>query len=845
MKRSPHIARGMRFVAAASASVIFPHLAFGGLSLTSGTYTITHDPDNAAATSNKTASGALPVSGSMPTPGTYQYGLKTISNTGGTAVGGGPQSSADGSVGAITTAATVGFTFASGSGVTQTDPSNNFAGQSQLRFNIDATWTVTAGGLGPTTYGYLAFTLGGVIPPNDSAEVVISNLRWYNPVNNVDYRTPITSRTLDFPPLGLPYTYTNQATLPTLGVGAKIEVSGIIDIRAQDPGATINVTPLNFEASAAPPTWTFTNKSSQEFTDGGNWDSTDTDNGTNLGDIPNAPGVRARFIGSAPPFDNPASDAIPVSIDQPITLGMLDLDLENTNFSGVGSLTMANDPSSAGECVIYARNTHDYLSNSLGHVFNIPVTLTRDTEIINECTGPLTFLQPISGAGGIIKDGQGPLMLGATNTFAGGIIINQGSVIATAGGASWGLGPVHINANSQAALDGGPGGATFIVGDLGCISGASTDLSQLTVGANLILPAAGGHAIIGHQTFDTGTLGNPVGLSPSSQQIFGISADFNDNGGTETLAIGNLAGGLWSGFASDNQVRTFGSSPTSGTQSITVLGDSQIVVPSNELLMNAPIKSGSGVGSITKLGAGLLAIENVSNTYVGLMTVQSGGVAIDGTWNVNAPTPSPALAAPLGSQINVSADAALGGTGTIKSNVDIANNAHFQPGTLTAIPSSSVAPSIPTTLQGPGQLSIVGDLTLHSQSQLDYDLDTPASDSDLVSIIGNLTLDGVLNVKDGPNFNENSVYLLISYTGTFTDHGLQLSSDFQNNYPLMQVVNIPGVSGGGTVLLEIPPGTVPEPGTIALIGFTSLIGLRQRRRTKNWTPLFAPHGIAT
>ncbi len=832
MKRSPRIARGVRYVAAASASVLLPHLAMGGLSLTSGTFTLTHDPDNAAATSNKTASGTLPVSGSMPTPGTYQYGLKTISNTGGTAVGGGPQSSADGSVGAITTAATVGFTFASGTGVTQSDPSSSFVGQSQLRFNIDATWTVTTGGLGPTTYGYLAFTLGGVIPPGDSAEVQISNLRWYNPVTDADYRTPITSRTLDFPSLTLPYTYTNQATLPTLSVGSKIEVSGIIDIRTcKDPNSTINVTPLNFEASAAPPTWTFIGKS-QDFSDPNNWDSTDTDGSTSFGGIPNAPGVRARLIGSAPPFDNPASDAIPITVDQNITLGMLDLDLENTNFAGAGGFIMQNAAGDQGECVIYARNTHDYLANSLGHVFTIPVTLTQNTEIQNDCPGPLTFLQPVTGAGGIIKDGPGPLILGGTNTFAGGIVINQGSVIANSS-LSWGAGPVHINTNSQAALNGGPGGATFVVSDLGCISGSSNDLSQLTVGSNLILPPAGGHAIIGHQTFDTGNLGNPSGLTASSQQIFGISADFNDPAGNETLAIGNLAGGMWSGFASDNQIRTFGSSPTSSSQSITVLGASQIVVPSTELLMNAPIQSGGGVGSITKLGAGLLAIENISNTYVGLMTVQSGAVAVDGTWNVSASPATLPLAAPLigsGSQINVSAAAALGGTGVINGNVDVADNAHFQPGTLTAIPSSSTASSIPTTLQGAGHLSIVGDLTLHNQSQLDYDLDDPVSDSDFVSLLGNLTLDGVLNVKDGPNFDENSVYPLISYTGGFTDNGLQLSSDFQNNYPLMQIIDIPAAGGGGTVYLEIPSAGVPEPATISLIGLTSILGLRRRRR---------------
>ncbi|HEX3358336.1 MAG TPA: autotransporter-associated beta strand repeat-containing protein [Tepidisphaeraceae bacterium] len=833
MKRSPRIARGVRYVAAASAGVILPHLALGGVSLSSGTYTITHDPDNLAATHNVTATGNIPVSGVMPTPGTYQYGLKTISNTGSAALASGPKTTADGSVGAITTAATVGFTFASGTGITQTDPNNSFLGQSQLRFNLNAIWTVTSGGFGPTAYGYLAFTLGGVIPPGDSAEVAISNLRWYNPdapANTPDYRTVVT-KTLDFPSLTLPYTYTNQGVFSSSPlVGSRIEVSGIIDIRAKDPGATINIAPTNFEASSAPPTWTFLNNGSMIFNDATDWDSANTDDATHtpLGPFPNGPGVRARFAGTAAPTV-PKVNPIPVAINQDISLGMLDVDQQDINFAGSGVMTFANDPSNGSNCVIFVRNTHDYRADSAGHKVGVPVSLSRDTDIINDCPGPLTFLQPIGGAGGIIKSGLGPLVLSAANTFSGGITINGGSIVPTSP-AAWGNNTVQVNANSQAALNGGPGNASFVVNDLGCISGAFNDLSLLSVGNSLVLPSPGQHAVIGHQTFDTGVSGNPGGLSVAPQQIFGISSNFNSAGGTESISIGDLSGGMWSGFSNDTQTRVFGSGPTSGSRSITVVGNAQLAALSSELLMNAPINGADPLNSITKLGQGLLALENVSNSYVGVMTVQSGAVAIDGVWNVNAPIPAGPLAAPLigGSQILVSTGAALGGVGMIKCDVDVSDNAHLQPGSLTAI-SAPTAAAIPTTLQGSGHLSIVGNLTLHDQTQVDFDLDTPNADSDLINITGDLTLDGVLNVNDGPNFNPDAAYTLMSYTGTLTDNGLQLSSDFQNNYPLMQLFDIPGGTGG-TIVLGTPLSTVPEPGTIALIGLASMIGLKRRRR---------------
>src|SRR5437763_9430943 len=70
-----------------------------------------------------------PSSGSMPTPSSYQY-KKTLNLNGGS-------SAASASIGEISTSQNVGFTFASGTGITQSDPGVAFAGPAILRFALN------------------------------------------------------------------------------------------------------------------------------------------------------------------------------------------------------------------------------------------------------------------------------------------------------------------------------------------------------------------------------------------------------------------------------------------------------------------------------------------------------------------------------------------------------------------------------------------------------------------------------------------------------------------------------------------------------------------------------------
>ncbi len=108
--------------------------------------------------------------------------------------------------------------------------------------------------------------------------------------------------------------------------------------------------------------------------------------------------------------------------------------------------------------------------------------------------------------------------------------------------------------------------------------------------------------------------------------------------------------------------------------------------------------------------------------------------------------------------MTVSNGATLGGSGRIGGNVTITN--------ATLAPGNSA-----------GNLTFGNNLVLSADSILAFELGAPGGtagvDSDLITVLGNLTLDGTLNVTDAGGFGAG-LYRLINYNGTLTDNGLTL-----------------------------------------------------------------------
>jgi fibronectin-binding autotransporter adhesin len=155
----------------------------------------------------------------------------------------------------------------------------------------------------------------------------------------------------------------------------------------------------------------------------------------------------------------------------------------------------------------------------------------------------------------------------------------------------------------------------------------------------------------------------------------------------------------------------------------------------------------------------------------------------------------------------VNTGAALGGNGTTGA---------------VGILGGSLAPG-----DGAGTLT-TGPLSLDSATTLKFELalaGVVGGVNDLLSVNGNLTLDGTLQVTTLAGFNQGT-YRLINYSGVLTNNGLQLESAFLTLYPGSLI----DVATTGQVNLVV----VPEPGALAglLGGFSILMGLhRFRRRT--------------
>lgn len=217
--------------------------------------------------------------------------------------------------------------------------------------------------------------------------------------------------------------------------------------------------------------------------------------------------------------------------------------------------------------------------------------------------------------------------------------------------------------------------------------------------------------------------------------------------------------------------------------------------------------SSTGTGDVvTKTGAGIVVLSGAANNYAGNTVVTAGTLLVNGT-----------LSATSGSggsvgNVSVASGAVLGGAGVINRAVSVSDG-----GTLAAGDINAAGVNLG------GKLIVGSDLTLSNMTVVNFDLAVASSTvDDQISVGGNFTLDGVLNVTSLTGFGEGT-YTLFDYSGTLTNNGMTL-----NNLP-----------GGFNYALDFSTAnqvnlivTVPEPATMVLLlmgGCLMLCCHRERR----------------
>lgn len=206
-----------------------------------------------------------------------------------------------------------------------------------------------------------------------------------------------------------------------------------------------------------------------------------------------------------------------------------------------------------------------------------------------------------------------------------------------------------------------------------------------------------------------------------------------------------------------------------------------------------------GVGDVFVDGEGLVTLEG-DNTYTGPTFVQSGTLEVANS--VGSATST--------GQVTVDDGATLTGSGSIAGSVAMADGARLIPG------------------GDPDGTMEVGDLSLSSQTQLQFRLGSPGNPANSKMIVaGDLTLNGSLTISPQPGLAEGVFYTLFEYGGTLSGPGIPSSpnlliSTFPPGQVRVMVLSLDGIPTLSTWSLLV---------MVVLFGVGGSIVMKRRHRT--------------
>lgn len=423
--------------------------------------------------------------------------------------------------------------------------------------------------------------------------------------------------------------------------------------------------------------------------------------------------------------------------------------------------------------------------------------ITNNSSSLQTISSNLTLLggvgfSPVSGNltinGNINMNGQGARFnpgVGRTLTLNGVIsgtagttafngqgltIINGANTVSWASVYVWN-GTVQVNTDSLKGSAGAFGSNASGVVQLGVTGGSATSPTLVT-----------GAAV---------TIGQDIQLAAPASGTSGYTI------GGNSAHISNYTGNILTNETNVKQVQALSvTAATGGRVNVTAIRQ------------RSGTSSSLGVGdNVTKVGNGIVALAaGGTSTYAGTTTVSAGTLLVNGT----IASTSTSGAAVGG--VNVNANAVLGGVGNVNRLTTFANNSTLAAGDISAAGADLG-----------GKLSFGAGLILNDSTALRFDLAAPGSlVDDEVAVVGNFTLDGVLNITDLGGFGVGT-YTLFTYSGgTFTDNGLTIgTAPGTYNYQI-------DTSTNGSVNLVV---AVPEPTTVLLLGL-GVFAIMLRRRSR-------------
>lgn len=367
------------------------------------------------------------------------------------------------------------------------------------------------------------------------------------------------------------------------------------------------------------------------------------------------------------------------------------------------------------------------------------------------------------GATSITKSGSGLWILNGNNTATGTVNITDGTLQIGDGGTS-----------------GGINGSVTNNGTLIFKRSNSFAFNKIISGSgNLIKEGEGTLTLSGVNTYNGTTSINSGTLQLGAANVIPDGSSKGD-----VLLYGTLDLNSYS--------ETINGLSGSGIVDNSTTGSPVLTIGANNAnsSFGGSIKNSNGTLGLTKTGSGIIILTG-NNTYNGATTVSEGELRINGSTSSS-------------SAFAVQSGAKISGSGTIGGQVTIVNGGEISPG------NSSV-----------GTLS-TGRLIFDNSSVLNFDLGTS---SDQISVNGNLTLDGILNITNSGGFDAGD-YTLITYTGTLTNNALSMGTVPLSSY------NYSIETGSGKIILhvtskeELLPLTVVETASACSV------------YTKKWTLVF-------